>query len=417
MKSNKIDILIIFIVSFFLYSGYYVGLMFFYNARIPEISRLYSIPLRLVLFVLMTYYVIKNFARLQNNKAVYLLLSLFSFLYIVKVIYTASIGASTAKSWYEYIFFYLSYALMPFLFYSAVNFIRYKSIILNALIFSGFLLGIYTIYTFGAVLSSGGVGRLSMLTYETGEAVISPLALAYSGAITILLSVYRIMYEKARGIKLLYYIVTIILSFTMFFLGATRGALLVVLLGSLAFVYFGNLKRKLIFIVLFVIAIPFIIYGVELTGSAIFDRATSTIETGDASGRELLWAEAYQEFTEYPILGGRIEVSGVYPHNIFLEILMATGIVGFLLFVPILIILFRGGYLLLNNSKIHFYFIPMLIFIWGISQHMVTGALWSAITLFTSLGMFNSNSASLVRFLKFTKIVKSGVVKSRKVKT
>jgi len=73
--------------------------------------------------------------------------------------------------------------------------------------------------------------------------------------------------------------------------------------------------------------------------------------------------------------------------------------------------------LLLNNSKIHFYFIPMLIFIWGISQHMVTGALWSAITLFTSLGMFNSNSASLVRFLKFTKIVKSGVVKSRKVKT
>lgn len=391
MKISKINNLIIFIVSFFLYSGYYIGLMYFFNTGIPEMSRLYSIPLRFFIFIIMTLYVIKNCSRLRHNTTVYVLLLLFSFLYIAKVIYTASIDPDTSRSWYEYIFYYLSYSLMPFIFYSAVNLGYYKSTILNALILSGFLLGIYSIYTFNSVLISGGIGRLSDITRETGDAVISPLALAYSGAITILLSVYGIMYEKVKGLKLVYYMVTIILSFSMFFLGATRGAFLVLVIGSMAFIYFGNLKGKLMFIVLFAIAIPLIIYGVELTGSAVFDRITYTIEEGDSSGRERLWTEAYQEFTEYPILGGRIEVSGIYPHNIFLEILMATGIVGFQLFMFFLIIIFRRGYFLLNNSRIHIYFIPMLIFIWGISQHMVTGSLWGAITFFSSLGMFNSN--------------------------
>src|SRR5690606_15898431 len=118
----------------------------------------------------------------------------------------------------------------------------------------------------------------------------------------------------------------------------------------------------------------------------------SSVEEGDSSGRGPLWAAAVEEFVEYPFFGGRIEVSGTYPHNIFLEILMATGIIGFILFMIIFFGSVKKGFSSARSNNI--YVIPFLIFICGISQHMFTGALWGAITLFAALGMFNSITAT-----------------------
>ena len=51
-----------------------------------------------------------------------------------------------------------------------------------------------------------------------------------------------------------------------------------------------------------------------------------------------------------PVLGGSIEVSGIYPHNIILEVLMSTGIIGFMLFVYLFITAFL---FLKKKSKEH----------------------------------------------------------------
>lgn len=376
---------IVWLVSFFLFPGYYIGLSFLYYFNIPHLSRFYSVPLRITLSFLMLYFIVKNKKRLKKNSLIFVV---FSLLYIFKIIYSEIIGAELSRKWFEYIFYYISYSFLPFFFFISLDFKKYKGLILNALILSGVLLSVISTIMFREVLLTGGIGRISQLTYETGKEVISPLALAYSGALTILLCFYKMIYEKTNGIIKLYLIVNIVVSSIIFFLGSTRGALIAILLGVLTFIYFGNFKSRLKFSVLFLISIPFVVFALEKTGSALLKRSMNTIESGDESGRENLWSEAIKEFVKNPYFGGRIEVSGIYPHNIILEVLMATGIIGFFLFFLFTINSINQGFRAVSIDKV--FIIPILIFICGISQHMFTGSLWSAITFFSALGIFNS---------------------------
>ncbi len=110
---------------------------------------------------------------------------------------------------------------------------------------------------------------------------------------------------------------------------------------------------------------------------------------GDASGRQQLWSMAYEEFKHHPFFGGRVEVSGIYPHNVFLELLMATGIFGFLLFLIILFKSFIRGIRAIKYDKI--YMIPFLILINGITQHLFSGSIYDAILLFIPMGMIYSS--------------------------
>lgn len=315
---------------------------------------------------------------------------LFSLMYIFKVLYTENLGWVMGRQWEEYILFYMSYVFIPYLFYSSIDIGKYKRTIINAIILSGFLLGVLTIFFYRDVILSGDLARISMLSSETGQEVISPLALSYSGALTILFCFYEFTHKKfSMGYKI-YLLLTFSVSIMIFLLGATRGALLVILLAVMVFVYFGNIKRKLTFLVLFVLSIPVMFYGIEITGSKIIDRSLDSIKTGDTSGRELLWKDAFNEFIDFPLFGGRIEVSGFYPHNIFLEILMATGVIGMVLFSFLLFSSLINGFKLVKQNYSNQ--IVFLVFVCGFAQHFVTGALWGAIMLFASLGMMNSKT-------------------------
>lgn len=386
---KKLSNNIVAIICFFSFSGYYLGLSFFFILNKISFTRFYSIPLRIVLIALMLYGIYKNIDRIKHKYTVPAFL-LFSMIYIFKTVYTEFIGFEMSSPWFEYVFYYFSYSFFPFFFFSTINFKKYKNIIIDTLIFSGFILGVASIYMFKEVLITGGIGRISLLTYETGDSIISPLALAYSGSLTIALCLYKLIYEVNTRFYTTYLFITMVISFILFFLGSTRGALIAILLCVLVFIYFGSVQNKLRAFLYFILSIPLIIYGVQKTGSSIFERSMSTIETGDSSGREPLWNDAINEFTKHPIFGGRIEVSGIYPHNLFIEILMATGVIGFLIFMVFFAGSVKKGFVAAKSDTI--YIIPFLIFICGLSQHMFTGALWSAIMFFSALGMFNSFS-------------------------
>lgn len=387
---EKVERYIIVFVSFFLYSGYYVGLSLFFASNLQAFTRFYSVPLRILLSGLMLYYIFSgNLKKLKKTNLNIPIFLLFAIFYIFKVFYSEHLDAHLSKSWMEYVFYFVSYSVLPFIFYACVDFQKYKNSIVKAMIWAGLILGLLTVFIFKDLLiSGGGIDRISRLTGETGQEVISPLALAYSGAFTLVLCFYNLIFDKSRSMSRLVIYLAIALSLLLFFLGATRGALVAVLLSVLAILYFGDIKRRLISIFIFILSIPFIYIGLELTGSGLFKRTASSVNEGDISGRETLWSSAYDEFLNYPLFGGRIEVSGIYPHNIFLEILMAMGLIGLLLFlfffIPSLLIIFR------KIGKNGIYIVPFLIFICGFSHHLVSGALWAAITVFAPLGMFNS---------------------------
>ena len=66
---------------------------------------------------------------------------------------------------------------------------------------------------------------------------------------------------------------------------------------------------------------------------------------------------------------------------------MATGFVGFVVYIIIILKTFRNGIYL---SKIHsIYLIGLIILANGISQYLFSGAIWQSLLIFAPLGMLN----------------------------
>jgi hypothetical protein len=400
-KNNiKID-KVVFFLAFFLFSGYYIFLALIIKFNLIEYSRYYSIPIRVLQFVFMSYLIYKG--SLIKSNYLYLML-VFSALYIIKVLYTAYFVTDQSflsRNWYEYILYYLSFCYIPFLAFGSFSFKKYHQIIIKSIILSGFLFAIAIIYLYQDLLSQG-IGRLSMAQYtnEGYKDVISPLSLSYGSALTISLCFYRFIYDKFINNKVKLYLgLVIIVSFVIFFLGSSRGAVLALFTSILVLFYFSNLKNKLKFILVIIISIPLVSLGIEKSGSSIMERVNETIAgKSGISARGTLYEEAIYEFVDHPIFGGKIEVSGIYPHNILIEILMATGVIGLLLFLPIVYQCFIKGFRLIKHDRAHL--IAVIILINGFVLYMFSGSLYGAIMLFTPMGMIFSSTVIRKRDLK-----------------
>ncbi len=127
----------------------------------------------------------------------------------------------------------------------------------------------------------------------------------------------------------------------------------------------GNLRIGLLLIIFAIsarIATPFIA-SVELN---TIQRLTRLLEMGTRDKMEIRddqFLAAWQEFLAHPITGSRFVEPrfDFYPHNILLEALMATGIIGALTFLAMCFFAFRTGmYLWRAPERISFGF--LLIF-------------------------------------------------------
>lgn len=379
---------IIFFISFFIYSGYFAGLAIIFALNLGEISKFYSVPLRLVLSASMVYVICKNWKNLINTKnSIYLFLFvLFWAIYILKVLYTENIAieGQLSKEWHEFIYFSITYVVLPFITYLSIDSKKYTQTILDALIFSGFIMGGISTYLYGSLLSSG-IGRIGLISYETGEDVLNPLALSYAGTLTIALCAHRLIINKKNNKNdKIYLYVTIAFAFVMFLLGSSRGSVIALLLTLPLFIYYSPFKRKIGLMFLTTLLIPVVIWLVERSGSNIFERIVNTRED-KGGGRGTLWEDALNHFMDNPIFGGRIEIGGIYPHNLIIEMLMATGLIGTIL---MSIVIFKGFKLSFNLTRLNKnYLFIFIVLIQAFVQHNFTGSLYTSTLLFVPIAM------------------------------
>ncbi|WP_345992290.1 O-antigen ligase family protein [Chryseobacterium sp. Chry.R1] len=387
LSREKVKDFIIKYYSFFLFSGFYIGLELILFTGNKSLSRFYTLPVRLVFPLLMIILVRIN-GKFYTNKNTFLIFVLF-FYYVLKVLFTENLPhALLSRNWFEYILYFIIYCLTTFIFFSNVDLKKYLPLIIKTIILSGFLLSLCTIYLYKDALFSG-VGRISMLKYKSGmenSDIISPLALAYGAALnlSLLMPYYKLCAKKTTANKV-YFILNAVLSLMIFALGSTRGAFLALIL-SILFYTASSKGSKFKYVILTILFIPVFLYILNLTGSNLLNRTSNAVEGGDSSGRNTLWEAAINEFVANPIFGGRIEVSGIYPHNILLEVAMGMGIIGLIIFLLMMVNTLKEFYKIEFDYKIFVY----IIFINAICQHLFTGALWNSILLFAALGMMNS---------------------------
>lgn len=390
----------IYFISFFIYSGFYAVIALLISLGMIDLSRNITVPLRLLTTLLMIYILFKNGNIFKKGTSATGLITvvfyIFWILYFFKVLFHHAYDYPLYRNWFEYIFYPINYTILPFLLFSKINFHTYKNTILDSIIFSGFALGLVSFYLYGNILLLGA-GRISMAKYidPSITETLSPLALSYAGALTLALCFYKIVFKRGElsKVKLSYLIFTIILAAIMFLLGASRGSVFA-LFTSLILLFIYSRGSNFSFLILsLLLTVPVLIWGVITTGSSVFTRVFDTIENRSLSDRELLWIDAWNEFIKNPILGGRIEID-FYPHNIYLEVLMSTGITGFLLFS---LILYSG---LRKVHKLSFksadYIWVYIILVQGMSHHLFSGAIYFSILVFFPLGLIYSKKRKIL---------------------
>lgn len=302
-------------------------------------------------------------------------------------------------SYTELIFYFLSFCVIPFISISKIDFSKidfqklYVVFLISALIFSSLAVIFY-----GRFL--GAVQRLS--TNIVGEDVISPLTLSYSSSLIIGICLVYIIYNKtSKSIKILSNI-AILLSVLPFFLGASRGGIIALFIPFILLAMFQlSIKNSLRYIGLFIILISALIFLDDYFQSGLLNRFFSTseaIESGGGSAiRLLMWKTSLTQFFSNPIFGDKLntEYFNHYPHNIFLEVLQTTGLLGF---IPFLILVILG----VNVSMRIFKQLPQyswlaFIFLQSLIQYSFSGALYSAAWFWTSLSFILSLNLFLVK--------------------
>jgi len=274
-------------------------------------------------------------------------------------------------------------AIGPVVLFTSINLKKYKKLILKGIQDSIYLFGLYSVIVFGQAAFTSGISRIGVVD---GIQATNSLGFSYVGVLGIALFYYY--RPRTFSTKIFYKYAGIIFSIFLFVIGASRGALVILVILILRNIYqikkkSFNLKKALSFLLI----IGLTIYIVNETKSSLFARVTQTqdqmaAETGSAY-RLFLWKQAFNAFEQHPVIGSCPEILGGYPHNFILEILMSTGIVGLLIFL-IIFNKIKNIFKLVSNSD---YYWVIMLFLTGFVFSLFSGGIYDNIMLYSSMGI------------------------------
>lgn len=239
--------------------------------------------------------------------------------------------------------------------------------VVNVFICSVFLMSILSYFGFGLdVDPMENNGRILLF----GE---NPNLVGMKGSFAILMIFYKLFTKKEMrfGIKLLL-IVCLIPLFYLLISTGSRGALLAVFLSLALIVYLQkvSIKVKLVLCVLGFIFSVLLFNYINETNENFSKRINVTLEEGD-TGRNEIWDAALLIIEDNLIIGvgkaGAIPVMNEYlgrdkdPHNVYLYVLITSGIVGFSFFMTFIFRLGRDLYKKYKYDKNVLFFVIFLI--------------------------------------------------------
>ena len=184
---------------------------------------------------------------------------------------------------------------------------------------------------------SESVGRMS-------TSVLNPITLGHTGVSLLLLSLYRLISKnKAKKSLNLWYILGILVGILATLSAASKGPMVSFILVLFLYAIFTLKPKKLLSFFYFGLIASFFIWQSldfleENFGLNAFKRFEGLLNAadGDTGGdmstdtRVHHFHDALEQFQSSPLFGSGIveKNSGYYPHNVYLESFMSTGIIG-----------------------------------------------------------------------------------------
>lgn len=178
------------------------------------------------------------------------------------------------------------------------------------------------------------------------------------------------------------FLLPLLLSASMILATGSRTSLLILVVIYVVSILTMQTRKKVVKYVVIVVGVTALVYAVEeflLSDSPMAVRVLTTIDEGDTGGRTNIWLAYLSYFPDHPIFGvgesGMIDIakaSGVgttkvmnsvvalSPHNVIIEVLMTTGMVGFVLMFVFWKNVFMSAFNAFIKNK---YSIPMIFLI------------------------------------------------------
>lgn len=341
-----------------------VGYTVFSAFAIPfqiENSRFFSVPFRILIFGLSVFIIYKNFSSAKFKNIAVLSLITFWLFYFFKsyLSFTNDIYSEIFKLQFSEIYSrIIIIAMVPSL---ALLFINYKKINF-ALVAKAFFYVLMVMLIFNliyaAVMPYGIQIRYIFSMYY--------ISYGHLGTTLALLSIFFLLF-KPKEISSYFLYFGLILGIVTILIGGARSPFLAIMV---VIPYLLILKKNYKLIALFLVLLLLSVVVIYIFGKSddyhlmFIDRTYLWLFEGDNSLRTPLFNKGIEIFKANPIIGGRTHFEdGMYPHNIFLELLMATGILGLILYLLKFIPVFKNFkyFMFKNKNAYHILFFTLFL--------------------------------------------------------
>lgn len=356
----------------------------FIGSRIDNITELYRLFVLVVSFFLLTYLLIRK--RITYNIQL-VFFAVFWILYSIRIIYDLliiQVPIYSDNSRYFYLQYTFGVILIPTITTILLNKnynLDYKKIynVVFLLLFFTLLITVYK-----------RMSNIEIIDRSSKILNIGIIEFGHYGCTLILLAIYGLIKNRLNILTVLFYLVAIILGFSAMIISASKGPLISLLVSLFLFLFLSfNFKKYIIIVFILLLILYFFGFYFIDVFSEFFDsnflvRILQSIDSGGDEARDLLRSAAIEEFINNPIFGNSMFIQksgleGSYPHNLFVEAFMATGIIGGLFFVILIVLIFLKSFEVIKNN------LP---------------SSWIALIFFQYIlfGMFSSNLYSLDLF-------------------
>lgn len=326
-------------------------------------ERFFYFSYRLAIFVFSIFILFENRRRIIENFKISFVFTLFWLYYFIKAYYSFNNNyylpefVQQESEIYARIFIV---NLFPCFALLSINYqkIDFKSLITYLFWILFMTLTINFLYT---------IFYLNDCSKVSGVFYVYYISSGHFGASLVILSSYLLVFKTKVEIlnrKLVF--TGLFLGLFAVFISAARSPLLAIAIVGFYFIY---LKRKVKYLywfllLLFVsIALLYVSKQIGHIDNAFVERNYVAIFEGNSSGRESLFSKSFPIIKENLIFGGRVLYEdGMYPHNIFLELVMSGGILLLIIFGLIFYPLIRGIRFFFKFSSSKFYLLPIFAF-------------------------------------------------------
>ncbi|MEY8239270.1 MAG: O-antigen ligase family protein [Cycloclasticus sp.] len=314
---------------------------------------------------------------------------LFWLLYFVRVVLEYGSGQINAPmSFFDFFAYAFGISFVCFLIFPVVrdlDFYRYAPLYVQLFTLITCFIATYIVF----FIEGTAGGRLF------ANERLNPITLGHTGVLLSLTSIWILLQSGKEKVRITYSLLcffSIAIGVIALGLSASRSPVIALIVCS--FIMFRGARLNLyhyaalglgLLIVIFVFDFSKILTDHGTALSRVFNFSLSVYDTQEG-GRVSLYTEALHQFSESPVFGQSLFLeNGHYPHNVIIDALMSTGIVGFFILIVLIFVSFWNLYLLSKRYELGKWL--FVLYVQAFVGSMTSGAIFYDPMFWSTLGV------------------------------